>query len=92
LPTIVAGDFNLPVESAIYRTHWGDLRNAFSRAGIGTGYTKHTRYWGVRIDHVLASGDIGTHRSFVGRDVGSDHLPLIADLVLPTTQRTNTAR
>jgi endonuclease/exonuclease/phosphatase (EEP) superfamily protein YafD len=91
LPTIVAGDFNLPVESAIYRRHWGDMRNAFSRTGVGTGYTKHTRFWGVRIDHVLASGEIGTHGSFVGGDVGSDHLPLIADLVLPV-QRTSTAR
>jgi endonuclease/exonuclease/phosphatase (EEP) superfamily protein YafD len=83
LPTIVVGDFNLPAESAIYRRYWGDLRNAFGRAGFGTGNTKIQRLWGVRIDHVLTSDDIGTSRSFVGRDVGSDHLPLIADLVLP---------
>ena len=82
LPTIIAGDFNLTVESAIYRKYWGDFRNAFGRAGWGTGYTKHTRHWGVRIDHVLTSDDIGTHASFTGRDVGSDHLPLVADLVL----------
>ena len=83
LPTVIAGDFNLTVESAIYKQHWGDLRNAFGRAGWGTGYTKHTRRWGVRIDHILTSDDVGTHASFVGKDVGSDHLPLIADLVLP---------
>ena len=92
LPTVIAGDFNLPVESAIYRRHWGDLRNAFSRAGTGAGYTKYTHFWGTRIDHVLTSEDIGTHASFIGRDVGSDHRPLIADLVLPTVQRTSTAR
>lgn len=92
LPTIVGGDFNLPVESAIYRRYWSDFRNAFGRAGLGTGYTKHTRRWGVRIDHVLTSDDIGAHDSFIGRGVGSDHLPLIADLVLPRPQRTTTAR
>jgi len=91
MPTVVAGDFNLPIESAIFRRHWGDLRDAFSRAGIGTGYTKHTSHWGVRIDHILTTSEIGAHRAFVGSDVGSDHLPLIADLVLPA-QRTSTAR
>lgn len=91
LPTIIAGDFNLTVESAIYRRYWGDFRNAFGRAGFGTGYTKHTRHWGVRIDHILTSADIGTSASFIGREVGSDHSPLIADLVLPP-QRTSTAR
>ncbi len=83
LPTIIAGDFNLPVESAIYRRHWGDFRKAGGRAGFGSGHTKIQRYWGVRIDHILTSDDIGTSRAVVGRDVGSDHLPMIADLVLP---------
>ncbi len=83
LPTIIAGDFNLPIESAIYRRHWSGYRNAFSQSGFGTGYTKHTRLVGVRIDHILSSEDVVPIRSFVGRDVGSDHLPLIADLVLP---------
>lgn len=93
LPTIVAGDFNLTPESAIYGRYWGDFRNAFGRAGWGTGYTKHTRHWGVRIDHILTSSDIGTRTAFVGRPVGSDHLPLIADLLLPVpAQRTSTAR
>ena len=81
--TIVAGDFNLPAESAIYRRYWGNLRNAFGRAGFGTGYTKRTRRWGVRIDHVLTSDDIGIHSAIVGPDVGSDHRPVITDLVLP---------
>ena len=84
LPTIVAGDFNLPAESAIFRRYWGEYRNAFGRAGLGSGHTKRTRWWGVRIDHILTSSDIGTRQSFIGRDVGSDHLPVVADLVLPT--------
>ena len=86
LPTIVAGDFNLPVESAIYRRYWGAFGNALSEAGIGTVYTKHTRWWGVRIDHVLFSHGIHARRAYVGPDVGSDHEPVIADLVVPTAQ------
>ncbi|HEY4320795.1 MAG TPA: endonuclease/exonuclease/phosphatase family protein [Gemmatimonadales bacterium] len=82
-PVIVAGDFNIPVESAIYRDNWSQFRNAFSETGIGTGYSKHTRLWGIRIDHVLTSTDIIPVRSFVGKEVGSDHIPMVADLVLP---------
>lgn len=91
-PTVVVGDFNLVAESAVYRRHWGALRNAFGRAGFGTGYTKHTRFWGVRIDHVLMSSEIGASGSFVGHDVGSDHLPLIADLVLPARRPPSSAQ
>lgn len=83
MPTIIAGDFNLPIESAIYRRYWSGYQNAFSQSGFGSGYTKHTRLVGVRIDHILSSKDVVPIRSFVGKDVGSDHLPLIADLVLP---------
>lgn len=92
LPTIVAGDFNLPTESAIYDRHWGDLRNAFSRSGFGMGVTKQTRRWGIRIDHILTTGEIVTDRTAVGRAVGSDHLPFLADLSLPLAQRTRSAR
>jgi endonuclease/exonuclease/phosphatase (EEP) superfamily protein YafD len=95
MPLIIAGDFNLPVESAIYRRNWSRFRNAFSEVGWGTGYTKHTRWWGIRIDHVLSSSDVRPLQSHLGRDVGSDHLPLIASLALPggrLLQRTITAR
>jgi endonuclease/exonuclease/phosphatase (EEP) superfamily protein YafD len=81
-PTIVVGDFNLPIESAIYKRHWGALRNAFSRSGFGFGETKRTRLWGIRIDHLVTTGDVVTRQAFVGRDVGSDHLPLFARLVV----------
>jgi vancomycin resistance protein VanJ len=83
LPTIIAGDFNLPVESAIYRRHWADLRNAFSRSGLGTGYSKQTSFWGSRIDHILTTPDIVTERAWTAQSVGSDHLPVFADLSLP---------
>ncbi|MHB1035971.1 MAG: endonuclease/exonuclease/phosphatase family protein [Pirellulales bacterium] len=83
-PWIAAGDFNMPADSAIYRASWAGYVNAFSAAGLGFGYTKWTpvRGWlyGLRIDHVLAGGGWRPRSSWVGPDVGSDHLPLVADL------------
>ncbi len=81
-PTIVAGDFNVPVESAFYRQYWPDFANAFDHAGIGLGYTKYTRYHGIRIDHVLASRQWRVDSASVGADLGGDHRPAIATLTL----------
>ena len=37
----------------------------------------------VPIDHVLVSSELGVASYAVGRDFGSDHLPLFATLRLP---------
>jgi endonuclease/exonuclease/phosphatase (EEP) superfamily protein YafD len=81
-PTIIAGDFNMPVDSAIYRRYWSGWQNAFSTAGFGFGYTKHTRRWGVRIDHVLASRDWHVVDAWTGHALGGDHKPVVATLQL----------
>lgn len=81
LPVVVAGDFNLPVESRIYRESWGGFTNAFSRAGRGFGFTRFNGWIRVRIDHVLAGPGWRVDRAWVGPDVGSDHRPVVADLV-----------
>jgi vancomycin resistance protein VanJ len=81
-PSLLAGDFNLPVESSLYRNAFGGYRNAFSCAGWGWGSTKFTRWHGIRIDHVLASDEWNIQRCWVGADVGSDHRPVIAEVSL----------
>jgi vancomycin resistance protein VanJ len=81
-PLVVAGDFNLAPESSIYRGQFGWLQNAFSMAGWGWGATKVTRYHGVRIDHILGSRQWRFVRCNVGPDVGSDHRPVVAEMVL----------
>lgn len=80
IPLVVAGDFNLPVESRIYRESWGAFTNAFSRAGRGFGFTRFNGWIRVRIDHVLAGPGWRVERAFVGPEVGSDHRPVVADL------------
>lgn len=77
---VIAGDFNMPQSNPMYRKYWGGLTNAFSRAGKGFGYTRFTRWHGVRIDHILSDDKWKAVHSEVGPDIGSDHRPMIADL------------
>ena len=81
-PLIIAGDFNTPTSSTIYRECWGVYRNAFSAAGLGFGNTVRVGQGGIqfaaRIDHVLSSQHWACTECFVGPEVGSDHRPLIA--------------
>jgi vancomycin resistance protein VanJ len=77
---VVAGDFNLPPESGIVRRHWGDLTDAFKAAGFGFGYTKYTRWHGVRIDQIRYDQTWTCTQCRVGPYVGSDHRPVLAVL------------
>jgi vancomycin resistance protein VanJ len=77
---IVLGDFNMPVESPIYRADWGAFDNAFSRAGWGRGTTKDNGWFSVRIDHVLTGRHWRARRARVGPDLGSDHWPVLVEL------------
>ena len=86
-PLVVAGDLNAPEKSVVIQTLLATgLRDAFSAAGRGHGFTYgHTMRAGLsflRIDHILASTDIGVADSFVGGSEASDHRPVVADLVL----------
>lgn len=81
-PLVVLGDFNTPVESRIFRDHWGDLADAFSTAGFGLGMTKYNGWIRARIDHVLTSDEWHVDRARVGADAYSDHRPLLVDLTL----------
>jgi endonuclease/exonuclease/phosphatase family metal-dependent hydrolase len=83
VPQIVLGDFNMPAESAIFRRDWTWLADAFDTDGAGFGFTKITTIrgltYGTRIDHVLYSPEWHCVNAWVGRDIGSDHLPLLAE-------------
>jgi vancomycin resistance protein VanJ len=84
-PVIVAGDLNLPPESAIFRRDWARYTDAFSESGSGYGYTfgyTHSgRWYGIRIDHILAGEGWKVQNALVGPHVDSDHRPVIAELV-----------
>jgi vancomycin resistance protein VanJ len=85
-PLILAGDLNAPDASAVVRSLLSlGLRDAFASAGRGYGYTYgHTlrpAFSFLRIDHILVSAEFDVRDCFVGGDEGSDHRPVIADIV-----------
>ena len=81
-PRLIAGDFNMPDESAIFRRNWGDLADSFDRAGFGFGYSKMNGWIRIRIDHVLADDHWVVKSARLLPDYGSDHLPVMVELEL----------
>jgi len=81
---IVAGDFNLPVESRALGRDWSSLRNAFSEAGWGFGHTMFAGRHRVRIDHVLVSPAFTVRRARVLSGYPSEHQPVVVELAIIT--------
>ncbi len=84
-PLILAGDLNASEASPVIRGLLAQgLRDAFSSAGWGYGYTHgHALKLGIsflRIDHILVSDEIGVADAFPGGWQASEHRPVIADL------------
>ena len=86
---VVAGDLNAAEDSPVVRTLLGaGLRDAFSSAATGYGYTYGHALLGVsflRIDHVLIGGGIGARRCEVGGSDASEHRPVIAELFVDSS-------
>jgi len=84
---ILAGDFNLPDDSPIYRQSFGAFHDAFAEGGFGFGFTYYHRQLPLtRIDHVMFGPGCRCLGCQVAEDIGSPHRPVIAQL-----QRTSPA-
>lgn len=89
-PTIIAGDFNFTRSTAnMRRLRSVGLIESHAQAGSGLGITWTPKWWpqisrlsGFRIDHILMTRELRAIRHYVGNDVGSDHLPVISDIVM----------
>lgn len=77
---VVGGDFNMVGDGVVFRHRWGAWTDAFSAAGFGWGQTKLQFGWRARIDHILAGTARRPLHCWVGPDVNSDHLPVLADI------------
>lgn len=79
---VVMGDLNLtPWSHAFHRfTQKASLRGNPPERGLTTTWLSRIPLFGLMIDHVLAGMNVSIARAWVGQDVGSDHLPVIADL------------
>jgi endonuclease/exonuclease/phosphatase (EEP) superfamily protein YafD len=83
-PLLVLGDLNVNDQSRVYRIATANLRDAWRDAGWGYGNSFH----GIlglafaRIDYIFYSDHWQAISAEMGRDGGSDHLPITADLCL----------
>lgn len=92
-PLIIAGDCNAPIQSLVCKViEQTGLVDVFTRAGRGYGYTyggfPTHRFSFVRIDHIFVSPDWSPQRCWTGSSDGSEHRPVVCDMVLkrPTTE------
>jgi endonuclease/exonuclease/phosphatase (EEP) superfamily protein YafD len=81
LPHVIAGDFNL--------TPYSWLLTKFSHQSGVRRHATYRRSWPsdfifpiVLIDHVFSSRHFARAKFTIGADIGSDHYPVIADLIL----------
>ena len=81
---IVAGDLNTTSWSYGFKQLIKDMDLYDSRKGFGIQATWQTNISIIKvpIDHCLVSKDIRVLKREVGNDVGSDHRPILADLIL----------
>ena len=88
---IVAGDLNAAEDSPVVRQLLdAGLRDAFSHAAVGYGYTYGHALLGasfLRIDHILFGGGIGARSCEVGDSAPSEHRPVIAELLVDADRR-----
>lgn len=90
-PRIVVGDFNAtpwsrPFTTLVARSGLRDSRHGF---GVGASFPAAGGWLTalrIPIDHALVSPDIAVTARRVERDVGSDHLPVVLDLGIPSPQ------
>lgn len=80
-PCIVAGDFNTPPGTEIYRLLTAALTDAFV-AGRGWGHTYPRDHPTVRIDHVLCGKGVRPLTAQAVDGGGSDHLMMVVDVAL----------
>lgn len=84
-PTLVLGDLNATPWSPYFRDLVRESGLMDARPAWGLFTTWPARSWLLRLplDHGLVSPDIRVVARRVGRDVGSDHLPIHFELVIP---------
>ncbi|MEW6495686.1 MAG: endonuclease/exonuclease/phosphatase family protein [Cyanobacteriota bacterium] len=97
-PVLIVGDLNITMWSPYYKRLISQtgLRNARQGFGILPSWPAKSSVsrvpgiiaplFSIPIDHVLISPEIQVLNIRTGQNVGSDHLPLIADLVIPVKE------
>ncbi len=84
-PVVVMGDLNATPWSRAFRRLLAASGLCDTRAGFGVqaSFPAASTVLRIPIDHALVSCSIGVADRRIERDVGSDHLPVAIDLVVP---------
>ena len=92
IPVIVGGDFNMSEYSLIYNDLNAVMRDAYRETNYTFGFTFPAGAFEelgdylppiLRLDYLWTSDDLTPIRAALGTPLGSDHLPLIAEIALP---------
>ncbi len=88
-PVAIAGDFNATPWSRTFLRLVARSGLCDSRAGFGVQATFPTNcaILAIPIDHVLLSCDVGVRDRRIGPAIGSDHFPVVLDLLLKGVRR-----
>lgn len=88
-PTVLLGDLNATPWSRPFVRLLGasGLRDTRQGLGVAASFPSVLGWAGLPIDHALVSPGVGVARREVGRDVGSDHRPIVLDLRVPRAAR-----
>jgi endonuclease/exonuclease/phosphatase (EEP) superfamily protein YafD len=93
-PVILMGDLNLtpwaPTFAGLLEA--GNLRDASIERGLTATWLSRHALFGLLIDHVLVNPKVAVVASRIGPDIGSDHLPVVADLAFEAPFVSNVAR
>ncbi len=84
-PVVLAGDLNVPMWSPYYQNNLKNIQLKNTRQGFGIlpTYEANNFFKAIPIDHCLVSEEIQVADMRLGPSLGSDHRPIIADLVIP---------
>lgn len=86
LPTVLGGDFNSTPAAPLGRALASRLEDVFWSEGRGYGYTFPAKFPVSRLDRVMLTKGLAVVDSFSLVDVGSDHLAVVLDFRLRSSQ------
>ncbi len=87
-PKILMGDFNTTVYSPQMREFSDEinktngLRNVSQRYWPRCSWFQYTEIFCARIDHIFINRDLGLKQTFIGPNLGADHRPVVAELII----------
>ena len=82
-PHALVGDLNAEPDAPELQQLYQRLVDAWPAGGTGPGFTISSTAPTRRIDYVLVSRDTRVEGAYVPPTIGSDHLPVVADVTLP---------